>query len=43
MDYLWTPWRFHYVSETRNSSQCIFCEMAASDISYDRENLILYP
>jgi ATP adenylyltransferase len=42
MDYLWTPWRFHYVSEARNRSQCVFCEMAASDVSKDRENLILY-
>ena len=42
MDYLWTPWRFHYVSEARNSAQCIFCEMAASDPSNDRKHLILY-
>ena len=42
MDYLWTPWRFHYVSEARKSTQCVFCEKAASDPANDREELILY-
>jgi ATP adenylyltransferase len=42
MDYLWTPWRFHYVSEARKSAQCVFCEKAASDPANDREQLILY-
>jgi ATP adenylyltransferase len=42
MDYLWTPWRFQYVNETKNSTDCVFCEMAARDASTDRKNLILY-
>ncbi|HUZ45150.1 MAG TPA: HIT domain-containing protein [Terriglobia bacterium] len=42
MDYLWTPWRFQYVSDPRKSDVCVFCEKAAGDRSTDRENLILY-
>jgi len=26
MDYLWTPWRYAYVSSTQKSSECVFCE-----------------
>ena len=26
MDYLWTPWRYAYVSSTEKSSGCVFCE-----------------
>ena len=26
MDYLWTPWRYAYVSSTEKSGGCIFCE-----------------
>jgi len=25
MDYLWTPWRFTYVSEPDTSPRCVFC------------------
>jgi ATP adenylyltransferase len=28
MDYLWTPWRYAYVSGTQKSSGCVFCEAA---------------
>jgi len=28
MDYLWTPWRYAYVSSTHQSSECVFCEAA---------------
>jgi ATP adenylyltransferase len=27
MDYLWTPWRYAYVSGTQEVSGCIFCEL----------------
>jgi len=27
MDYLWTPWRYAYVSGTGKTSGCIFCEL----------------
>jgi len=29
MDYLWTPWRYAYVSTTENAAGCVFCEAAA--------------
>jgi ATP adenylyltransferase len=42
MDYLWTPWRFQYVSEGTRNEGCIFCEKVSADPSSDREHLILY-
>lgn len=42
MDYLWTPWRYQYVSQAGNNARCIFCEKAAQDASQDREHLILH-
>ncbi|HEX8814464.1 MAG TPA: HIT domain-containing protein [Terriglobales bacterium] len=27
MDYLWTPWRYQWVSGTHQPSGCIFCEL----------------
>ena len=42
MDILWSPWRFHYVSEGVKKGGCVFCEKAAADRSRDRENLVLY-
>lgn len=31
MDYLWTPWRYAYVSATQTPVECVFCEAAKSD------------
>ena len=42
MDYLWSPWRFRYVSQAEKNDRCVFCEKAAGDPSRDREQLILY-
>ena len=42
MDYLWSPWRFQYVSEGTKSDRCVFCDKAGADPSLDRENLILH-
>ena len=42
MDYLWTPWRFQYVSEGTRNEGCIFCEKVSADPSNNREHLILY-
>jgi len=42
MDYLWSPWRFRYVSEADNPGPCVFCAMASADPSRDRESLILH-
>ena len=27
MDYLWTPWRYAYVSGTEKKAGCVFCEL----------------
>jgi ATP adenylyltransferase len=42
MDYLWSPWRFHYVSAARHGEGCVFCQKARADTSQDRTNLVLY-
>ena len=42
MDYLWTPWRFQYVTEGTRNEECVFCEKASADPSSDSENLVLY-
>ena len=42
MDYLWSPWRFRYVSQADKTSGCVFCEKAEAPRSRDRENLLLY-
>jgi ATP adenylyltransferase len=42
MDYLWSPWRFRYVSEADKSDHCVFCKLAGGDPSRDRESLILH-
>jgi ATP adenylyltransferase len=42
MDYLWTPWRFQYVTKGTRSEGCIFCERVSADPSSDREHLVLY-
>ena len=40
MDYLWSPWRYAYVSQAGEDTACIFCE--ALRCASDRETLILY-
>ena len=41
MDYLWSPWRFNYVSAARSGGpDCIFCTKPAD--GRDEENLIVY-
>ncbi|MGH9401813.1 MAG: HIT family protein [Terriglobia bacterium] len=41
MDYLWSPWRFRYVSEGVKTGECPFCSMAQADPARDREQYIL--
>jgi ATP adenylyltransferase len=31
MDYLWTPWRYAYVSAAEKTTGCVFCNAAAAD------------
>jgi len=42
MDYLWSPWRYRYVSQTGKGEGCPFCQKVALDPSHDRESLVLY-
>jgi ATP adenylyltransferase len=42
MDYLWSPWRFRYVSEAAKIDRCVFCDKAALDPLRDREELLLF-
>ncbi len=40
MDYLWSPWRYRYVSTASPADACIFCVAAGE--KRDAENLIVY-
>jgi len=40
MDYLWSPWRYQYVSRGSESSACVFCEKIQNQ--RDEENYILH-
>ena len=47
MDWLWSPWRYRYVSHLPDPTECIFCDKGALvdgrvDETKDLENLILY-
>ena len=42
MDYLWSPWRYQYVSQAGKGEGCPFCQKVALDPAQDRENLVLY-
>jgi ATP adenylyltransferase len=41
MDYLWSPWRYQYVTTAQPKSACIFCDFAKSP-ELDRENLVVF-
>ena len=40
MDYLWTPWRYAYVSTAEKATGCVFCN--AVNAGDDEKNLIVY-
>jgi ATP adenylyltransferase len=40
MDYLWTPWRYSYLSTAGKAPSCIFCDLQRSDD--DRKALIVH-
>ncbi len=40
MDYLWTPWRFHYVSNIKSTDKCVFCIDPTDQM--DEEKYILF-
>jgi ATP adenylyltransferase len=39
MDYLWSPWRYRYVSSSQPEPGCLFCRVSAE--SKDEENFVL--
>lgn len=40
MDYLWSPWRYRYISTADAATGCIFCTAAAEH--KDEENLVVW-
>ena len=40
MDYLWTPWRYQYITAPDAPDGCVFCRAAES--ADDRENLVVH-
>ena len=40
MDYLWTPWRYPYITGQENGDDCVFC--AAGRSTDDRESLVVH-
>jgi ATP adenylyltransferase len=42
MDYLFTPWRYAYVSSTRSSDGCVFCRILADAPGRDEESRVLH-
>jgi ATP adenylyltransferase len=40
MDYLWSPWRYQYVTTAEQAVDCIFCALPAQH--RDRENYIVH-
>ncbi len=41
MDYLWTPWRYRYVTGGASQQSCVFCGLLDSGFS-DRDALIVH-
>ncbi len=39
MDYLWTPWRYRYIADTKKDDRCIFCDAIA--LNDDAKSLIV--
>jgi ATP adenylyltransferase len=40
MDYLWTPWRYQYVTQAADAGVCVFC--AAAQSADDAQMLVVY-
>jgi len=40
VDYLWTPWRYSYITGSGSSRECVFCAAGAG--SDDRANLVVH-
>ncbi|MGE5327012.1 MAG: HIT family protein [Deltaproteobacteria bacterium] len=42
MDFLWSPWRFRYVSEEMGTGDCFLCQAVKADPSEDRAHRVLF-
>ena len=40
MDYLWTPWRYQYITALDDPGVCVFC--AAGRSADDRANFVVH-
>ena len=40
MDYLWTPWRYRYITDATKDDRCIFCDALA--VGDDAKSLIVF-
>ena len=40
MDYLWTPWRYQYISNIKNTERCVFC--IDSSTEDDKSNFVVF-
>jgi ATP adenylyltransferase len=40
MDYLWTPWRYQYITDANRKGSCVFCDITAS--TEDESNLVVH-
>jgi ATP adenylyltransferase len=41
MDYLWTPWRYRYITQVGEPAECIFCA-AADPTADDHKTLVIH-
>ncbi len=40
MDYLWSPWRYRYITNAAPADTCVFCDMVPE--GRDEENLVVH-
>jgi ATP adenylyltransferase len=40
LDYLWSPWRYQYLTGTKKTTGCVFCGISGEN--EDKANLIVY-
>ena len=40
MDYLWSPWRYQYIANIKNTQECVFCVGEA--VEHDEAKFILF-
>ena len=42
MDYLFSPWRYSYVTSTKDEGGCVFCRLASADPSEDESSFVVH-